>query len=810
MGNSQSSLNQRRRRRSNRLSKPPTNYSSNLLKLTAARRSERFTDSTPLSSYNPWLEAGTVEPVENKIYTNRHSSPRTSYSHSSYHSHEADSSEDNKMMTGLGNIVDGLKRRLSLTARPSSQQRRSSFSQEQDSPVGDGLREASQSHENEPEVSDIPFGMEFVAASSVDGPALQNRRFSSIRRLSLLNNRGRTSVGLLQTIFSPRNTQNNNDEENLHFHSNTPVMYRRSSLDSFFQYEYGRSASIRASTPSDLEYSHLGRLKLGSLRVVNGAASPVPSDHPSRSTYRQSLPDIARYQEHNDSDYFGYGAWNAGPHGKHEFISSHNPSSTNLMAPQIVRSKSALTVTRSSRRRAGSGIELSTDRRSWPNQISQVESQPVQNVEHDNPATQATQPSQVADQLSILVTDRPLALVTTSKANEFDDDLFEDEGIGISCATTESGPRPSTRSSIRIVKDRKSYPLNKADSGYSSSSSYRSFRKNRTSVRGKGSMDRAVEDGIAIPSSHDNTWTSGGGPQAIDECNEPSTSRPNPQRIGRLTKSPPSSQELHAKPPQPKQHPRTANIESTRVGRTEKHQLPRSSSAPEVTHAKPLASQHPLHIPPIPSHISGWSQSMFELLPLDTSPSIRLSLDAQRASCFNQDIRQGEVNHVHTDAPGPSFLTADLATTSTSTTTKRTFSSRFLRQRRSMGTIRKRFSHKHTQSEPHTSRLSLSSWTRQRNEASVDEIEHVDPRDRMEVLLSTQEGNTLRQPDALLYEEPGKSRAHRGVWEGSQLHVSARMNNPLGAGPLQPMVSEEKRKIPAKPRKLTKRPSSAR
>lgn len=34
----------------------------------------------------------------------------------------------------------------------------------------------------------------------------------------------------------------------------------------------------RSVTPSDLEYAHIGRLGLGSLRVVNGTASPAPSD----------------------------------------------------------------------------------------------------------------------------------------------------------------------------------------------------------------------------------------------------------------------------------------------------------------------------------------------------------------------------------------------------------------------------------------------------------------------------------------------------------------------------------------------------
>ncbi|KAB8200642.1 hypothetical protein P875_00011261 [Aspergillus parasiticus SU-1] len=46
-------------------------------------------------------------------------------------------------------------------------------------------------------------------------------------------------------------------------------------------------AEVRPPTPGDFEYTHLGALKLGSLRVVNGSASPCPSD---RSRLRPSSP----------------------------------------------------------------------------------------------------------------------------------------------------------------------------------------------------------------------------------------------------------------------------------------------------------------------------------------------------------------------------------------------------------------------------------------------------------------------------------------------------------------------------------------
>lgn len=49
----------------------------------------------------------------------------------------------------------------------------------------------------------------------------------------------------------------------------------------------------RSETPSNLDYTHLGGLRLGSLRVVNGRASPVPSEL-SRHRTAASTPNLKR------------------------------------------------------------------------------------------------------------------------------------------------------------------------------------------------------------------------------------------------------------------------------------------------------------------------------------------------------------------------------------------------------------------------------------------------------------------------------------------------------------------------------------
>ncbi|PWY76172.1 hypothetical protein BO70DRAFT_90311 [Aspergillus heteromorphus CBS 117.55] len=66
---------------------------------------------------------------------------------------------------------------------------------------------------------------------------------------------------------------------------------------------------MRPPTPSDFEYTHLGALKLGSLRVVNGSASPCPSDRtrlnpsstPTRETKEASTEHLG-LRHHNEED----------------------------------------------------------------------------------------------------------------------------------------------------------------------------------------------------------------------------------------------------------------------------------------------------------------------------------------------------------------------------------------------------------------------------------------------------------------------------------------------------------------------------
>ncbi|KAL9117403.1 MAG: hypothetical protein Q9187_006060, partial [Circinaria calcarea] len=76
----------------------------------------------------------------------------------------------------------------------------------------------------------------------------------------------------------------------------SPTLSRLAALDLA---NNGRFSPVpRSSTPSDLDYTHLGRLKLGTLRITNGSESPLPGSYspsnrnPSRELGRKDEPQV--------------------------------------------------------------------------------------------------------------------------------------------------------------------------------------------------------------------------------------------------------------------------------------------------------------------------------------------------------------------------------------------------------------------------------------------------------------------------------------------------------------------------------------
>ncbi|ODH47362.1 hypothetical protein GX48_06534 [Paracoccidioides brasiliensis] len=557
MGNTQSTVRSanypKGARRSHRLSKPRTGQPANTFRdiedLINSSLLSPCSLSSPYSPGSPWPDSHprhfqrATAPVDG-ILCAEPSSP-----HSPDHSRGSGSQgagDDGKTRSNFGEIMGELKRRLSQSG---SRSRGSRFSyppelEQVDIRLSQKIPVAANRVKSEE--TKAPFGLG-VGAQDEFQPA-ENHRFSLIRRLSLYNTNksSKSPKTLLQTIFCPRNTEQGVPSFS-YWGPDGHLPLRRDSADTVFLYEMTRSAPLRASTPSDLEYSHLGRLKLGSLRVVNGSASPAPSDRVPMSVRRQSFSDMKsiHLDLRNSVDLLqtrsrdwgdGYSTSNLQETYSH---SSHLESSPNRSrTPQNGPGKSPL--------RPEHGIYAPTPsnnndlglpvfRLSWPgNPDAFLGISSTASSKHDlsmQPNASAS-PSLELSQV----------LQTTSKANEFDDNLFEDEGVEILGTGKDESiehedndecnrGRPiesSTRGSPVTMRGRKVYPLTKADSGYSTASSNRSLRLHKMSLTKRSDGEEIIRTTNAETSR---------ATKVIEECNESITSPCSSRRS--LSESPP-------------------------------------------------------------------------------------------------------------------------------------------------------------------------------------------------------------------------------------------------------------------------------
>ncbi|PGH07618.1 hypothetical protein GX51_01626 [Blastomyces parvus] len=544
MGNTQSTLPvqpQKRARRSNRLSKARANYVGNRMRTTWDH--ELFLESPPLSPYSPysphsshhpWLDPEPVyspdlRPPIDEVIAVEPSSPASP--HPSHASGSQCTGDDGRNRSNVGEIMGEFKRRMSRSgARFSHTPELDKLEPRLPQPIPPGVSGVQR------EEPDRAFGLG-VSTQDGFGPA-ETHRFPSIRRLSLYNpgKPTRSPKTLLQTLFSPRSTEQEGPASS-YWGRDGHVPMRRTSTDTLFLYEMTRSSPLRASTPSDLEYSHLGRLKLGSLRVVNGSSSPAPSDRTPMSVRRQSFSDMksVHLDHRNSTDLLrnrsrdwtdGYSA-NSLPRAPYARSSHLEPSPSRLRTPRLNRSKSPLRSEYDLSETPSCGKHdsgLPVFRLSWPKNpetflgISSV------------PGSMKDQPSDPETSASPSV-ETNQALLTTSKANEFDDNLFENEGEKI--VLTEKNEFVERESNVELhrgrsveisacnstsrVRDRKSCPLTKADSGYSSASSNRSLRRHQLALtKGREGEDERTRQPNLLSSETT---------KSIEECNETSTSR---------------------------------------------------------------------------------------------------------------------------------------------------------------------------------------------------------------------------------------------------------------------------------------------
>ncbi|KAE8376843.1 hypothetical protein BDV26DRAFT_293755 [Aspergillus bertholletiae] len=222
-------------------------------------------------------------------------------------------------------------------------------------------------------------------------------------------------------------------------------------------------AEVRPATPGDFGYTHLGALKLGSLRVVNGSASPCPSD---RSRLRPSSPTQDTSAAHTTELHWSRDNLT----DPSEMATSSSPDmSGHQSVPEEIWDPVAIPV--SEHRGNGPNNKIPSNNRHRPylcrarpsTSIVQIPSFPDMTRYEDLP----TSPFSFEKS----------PIITTSHG--FDVKEAEDEAIYVSDDETPLDFMRETSKDVPPPR-RISYSHRKADSGYSSAASVRSLQDNRT------------------------------------------------------------------------------------------------------------------------------------------------------------------------------------------------------------------------------------------------------------------------------------------------------------------------------------------
>lgn len=124
---------------------------------------------------------------------------------------------------------------------------------------------------------------------------VDNQRFSITRRRSLLTRPGvATRQSTRQSVrrLSPPNGQDFDGLSGKYIENSNSSQPPLSNNENTVAKSSFPPGSTRPHTPSDFGYTHLGALKLGSLRVVNGSTSPCSSDR-TRNIPRTSSPEVS-------------------------------------------------------------------------------------------------------------------------------------------------------------------------------------------------------------------------------------------------------------------------------------------------------------------------------------------------------------------------------------------------------------------------------------------------------------------------------------------------------------------------------------
>lgn len=287
MGNSQSAA-RAGERPQNRLSKPPTNLPPLVTDTFERGRYTNLEATTQVAYQNLWLDSAIESPT-------LQISPMC-----------ADESPEPVSPGGLGDmdfeLRPGKKSPSTLTERMGDLKRRFS--------VPSKVRSSRISADAKPESECKPdpkfdgrvtvmeplnpgLGVTFADDTHFEGQA--TKRPSAFRRLSMRTPGIATRMSGKLAPPKPSPTTLHYEDD---FHMYTDDQFTPEELLYLDEPTRPRSSPrpslCRASTPNDFEYSYLGGLKLGSLRVVNGCASPAPSNVRPRSFSESTVFTLSR------------------------------------------------------------------------------------------------------------------------------------------------------------------------------------------------------------------------------------------------------------------------------------------------------------------------------------------------------------------------------------------------------------------------------------------------------------------------------------------------------------------------------------
>lgn len=316
MGNTQSAPAPREQYR---LSKPMSNaWSSNLLAL-AHTRTEQDSLLTPLNTLNVGESGAVVTTPSGGCRSRPDARPKLRahlFGSVGGSTRNEPLEGDCDRRCGLGELVSGVRDRLSRSGSPSSQPSSGRGSSTNLTNTGGASRltlvpesttESEESRRLHQDIMAKASTDELAALSHISSPVDEvvpsNAILSPIRRRSLLTPGIATRVpdDILRKP-PPRNKLESQLDRaysyNPHLSGSSPLA-RLAVLDLA---DHGRVSPVaRAATPTFHDYGHLGGLKLGTLRITNGTVSPAPSDSTVHLVNGQSLA-------HSDveGDYFAF------------------------------------------------------------------------------------------------------------------------------------------------------------------------------------------------------------------------------------------------------------------------------------------------------------------------------------------------------------------------------------------------------------------------------------------------------------------------------------------------------------------------